>query len=154
MNTENKTLRTMQVDLQRVDNDFHFEALGTDKIPVHIDGAAAIGGHHQGARPMELILMGLGGCSAIDIILILRKQKQQIDDFKIEIIGAREANIEPSPFRKIHIRFILRGANLKLEKAQRAADLSMQKYCSVAAMLTATAELTWEVVLEMNEQTA
>lgn len=153
MNTDNQnpTFRTMQVDLQRIDNDFHFEAFGADKIPVHIDAAAAIGGHHQGARPMELILMGLGGCSAIDIILILRKQRQQIDDFKIELIGAREENIEPSPFRKIHIRFLLRGANLKLEKAQRAADLSMQKYCSVAAMLTATAQLTWEVVLETTE---
>lgn len=148
---ENQTFQTMQVDLQRIDNDFHFEALGADKIPVHIDGAATIGGHHQGARPMELILMGLGGCSAIDIILILRKQKQLIDDFKIEIIGARVANIEPSPFRKIHLRFILRGSNVKLEKAQRAADLSMQKYCSVAAMLISTATLTWEVILTTNE---
>ncbi len=145
--SQNATFRTMQVDLQRIDNDFHFEGFGADKIPVPIDGAAAIGGHHQGARPMELILMGLGGCSAIDMILILRKQRQRIDDFKIEISGAREINVEPSPFRKIHIRFILRGKDLKLEKAQRAADLSMKKYCSVAAMLTATATLTWEVVL-------
>jgi putative redox protein len=150
MITENQAsnYRLMQVDLQRVDNDFHFEAVGADKIPVHIDAAAAIGGHNAGARPMELILMGLGGCSAIDMILILRKQRVNLQDFKIELIGARELNVEPAPFKKIHIRYLLRGEALKLEKAQKAADISMKKYCSVAIMLLPTVELTWEVVIE------
>ena len=80
----------MEVVLNRLDQDFHFEAKGSSPIPVHIDAAEGIGGHNAGARPMELLLMGLGGCTAIDVILILKKQRQIVEDFQIRVSGDRE----------------------------------------------------------------
>ncbi len=140
-------LKSMQVELNRVDGDFHFEALGGDKVAVHIDASAAVGGTNAGARPMELILMGLGGCSAIDIILILKKSKQVVEDFRIVIEGLREADANPSPFLKIHLKYILKGT-LKKEKVEQAIKLSMEKYCSVTTMLEKTAEITWSCEIE------
>lgn len=140
-------LKSMQVELQRVDGDFHFQAVGGDKVGVHIDAAAAIGGTNAGARPMELILMGLGGCSAIDIILILKKARQVIEDFRIVVEGQREVDANPSPFLKIHIRYILKG-KLKKEKVEQAIQLSMEKYCSVTTMLEKTADITWSCEIE------
>jgi putative redox protein len=140
-------LKTMQVELNRVDGDFHFAALGSDKVAVHIDGAAAIGGTHAGARPMELILMGLGGCSAIDVILILKKSRQVVEDLRIVVKGQREEDANPSPFLKIHINFIFKG-KLKPEKVETAIRLSMEKYCSVTAMLEKTANITWGFDIE------
>lgn len=140
-------LKTMQVELNRVDGDFHFAALGGDKVAVHIDAAAAIGGTNAGARPMELILMSLGGCSAIDIILILKKSKQVIEDFRIVVEGQREEDVNPSPFVKIHIKYILKGT-LKKEKVEQAIKLSMEKYCSVTTMLEKTVDITWSYEIE------
>jgi putative redox protein len=99
----------MEVVLKRIDQDFHFEATGSSPVPVHIDAAEGIGGHNAGARPMELLLMGLGGCTAIDVILVLKKQRQIVDDFQIRILGTRE-KIEgtvKTPFRTIIILFDL-----------------------------------------------
>jgi putative redox protein len=148
MTVEKETqLKTMQVELNRVDGDFHFAALGSDKVAVHIDGAANIGGTHQGARPMELILMGLGGCSAIDILLILKKARQVVEDLKIVVEGQREADANPSPFLKIHIKYVFKG-KLKPEKVEHAIRLSMEKYCSVTTMLEKTAAITWGFEIE------
>lgn len=132
----------MQVKLKRVDNDFHFEAVGSAGVPVHIDGAEAIGGHNAGARPMELMLMSIGSCSAIDIIQILRKQKQVIEDFKISINGDREPEKIPSLFTDISIHFFLKG-NLDEKKVKRAIELSIGKYCSASATLNKTAEIKY-----------
>jgi putative redox protein len=140
-------LKTMQVELNRVDGDFHFAATGSDKVAVHIDGAANIGGTHQGARPMELILMGLGSCSAIDVVLILKKSRQVVEDLKIVVEGQREADANPSPFLKIHIKYVFKG-KLKPEKVENAIRLSMEKYCSVTTMLEKTAEITWGYEIE------
>ena len=139
----------MFVEMTRVDNAFHFEALGGDKVPVHIDAAAAIGGTHAGARPMELILMGLGSCAAIDIILILKKMKQEVSDFRIVIEGQRDAVAVPAPFEAIEVRFILRGANLVQKKVEQAVQLSMEKYCSVSAMLEKATTITWKAEIEV-----
>lgn len=135
-------LKTMQIELNRIDGDFHFAGIGGDKVEIHIDAAAAVGGTHQGARPMELILMGLGSCSAIDIILILKKGRQVVEDLKIVVEGQREADANPAPFVKIHIKYIFKG-NLKKEKVEQAIKLSMEKYCSVTTMLEKTADITW-----------
>lgn len=142
--------KSMNVQLNRVDGDFHFEALGGDKVAVQIDAAAAIGGTNAGARPMELLLMGLGGCSAIDIVLILKKARQVVEDFKISIEGLRDANAEPAPFEKIHVKYWFKG-NLKPEKVENAIRLSMEKYCSAAVMLAKTAEITWEFEIADSE---
>ena len=141
------TIKTMQIEMNRVDNAFHFEALGSDKIAVHIDGAAAIGGSHKGARPMELILMGLGGCSAIDVLLILKKMKQQVEDIKIVVEGDREDGATPAPFVGLRLRFILRGPNLEQKKVEQAVKLSIDKYCSVSVMLEKSASINWVVEL-------
>lgn len=131
----------MKVELKRVDDAFHFEAVGTAGVPVHMDGSPDIGGSNAGARPMEMLLMGLGGCSAIDIVLILQKQKQIIQDFKISIDGERVPDATPSVFKNIHIHYQFTG-NLNEDKVKRAIDLSMDKYCSVTAILEKSAVIT------------
>ncbi|AQG82333.1 OsmC family protein [Spirosoma montaniterrae] len=136
----------MQVELVRVDDAFHFEAVGTSAIAQHIDASTDIGGHNAGARPMEMLLMGLAGCSAIDVIVILQKQKQVIDDFRLKVEGLREKDAHPAPFKKIHITYLLKG-NLNPDKVKRAIDLSMDKYCSATAQLRPTADITYSFEL-------
>lgn len=140
-------LNTMQVALNRVDGDFHFAGFGGDKVAVHMDASSAVGGTNAGARPMELILMGVGSCAAIDIVLILKKARQVVEDFRIVVEGQREAKAVPSPFVKIHIKYIFKG-NLKPEKVEQAVKLSMEKYCSVSAMLDKTVDITWSYEIE------
>jgi putative redox protein len=142
----------MEVVLKRLDDDFHFEGMGTSSVPVHIDAAEGIGGHNVGARPMELLLMGLGGCMAIDVILILKKQRQSIDDFQIRISGTREKieGTEKTPFREINIQFELKGA-IDGNKALKAIQLSMEKYCSATAQLEPSATITHTLVLNSNQ---
>ena len=132
----------MKVELQRIDQDFHFQAMGVAGVPVHIDAANKIGGHDAGARPMEMLLMGVGGCSAIDVILILRKQRQELKDIKIIVEGARHGGKPISVFTDINLHFILSG-DLDQKKVDRAISLSMEKYCSAAAMLGKTAKMTY-----------
>ena len=138
----------MEVVLNRLDQDFHFEAKGSSPIPVHIDAAEGIGGHNAGARPMELLLMGLGGCTAIDVILILKKQRQVIEDFQIRVSGDREKieGTEKSPFNQINIQFELKG-QIDGNKALKAIHMSMDKYCSATAQLEPSATITHTLVL-------
>lgn len=138
----------MEVVLNRLDQDFHFEAKGSSPIPVHIDAAEGIGGHNAGARPMELLLMGLGGCTAIDVILILKKQRQVVEDFQIRVSGDREKieGTEKTPFRQINIQFELKG-QIDGNKALKAIQMSMDKYCSATAQLEPSATITHTLVL-------
>ncbi len=138
----------MEVLLSRLDQDFHFEAPGSSPVSVHIDAAEGIGGHNAGARPMELLLMGLGGCTAIDVILILKKQRQVIEDFQIRVQGDREKieGTEMMPFRKINIQFELTGS-IDGNKAVKAIEMSMDKYCSATAQLAPSATITHSLLL-------
>ncbi len=138
----------MEVVLNRLDQDFHFEATGSSPVSVHIDAAEGIGGHNAGARPMELLLMGLGGCTAIDVILILKKQRQIIEDFQIRVQGDREKieGTEKTPFRQINIQFELKG-EIDGNKALRAIQLSMDKYCSATAQLESSSKITHSLLL-------
>ena len=138
----------MEVVLNRLDQDFHFEAKGSSPIPVHIDAAEGIGGHNAGARPMELLLMGLGGCTAIDVILILKKQRQIVEDFQIRVSGDREKieGTEKTPFRQINIQFELKG-QIDGTKALKAIQMSMDKYCSATAQLEPSSKITHTLVL-------
>jgi putative redox protein len=138
----------MEVLLSRLDQDFHFEATGSSPVSVHIDAAEGIGGHNAGARPMELLLMGLGGCTAIDVILILKKQRQVIEDIQIRVQGDREKieGTEMMPFRKINIQFELTG-EIDGNKAVRAIEMSMDKYCSATAQLAPSATITHSLLL-------
>lgn len=136
----------MKITLQRENQDVHFAASGMTPVKVHMDGSKEMGGVDAGARPMELVLMALGGCSAIDVVSILKKQRQQIDDLKIEVEGERDTNAVPAPFKKIHLTFVFKGA-LDEEKVKRAIKLSVEKYCSVQVMLAPTVEISWSYQL-------
>ncbi len=137
----------MKVELVRVNDAFHFEGTGSSEVKVHTDGSPEIGGHNAGVRPMELLLMGLASCSAIDVVLILKKQKQDITDFRVVAEGDRvqEEDTKRSPFRNIHLVFKFTGNNLDEKKIDRAIALSMEKYCSATAQLEALATITHSV---------
>ena len=139
---KHKIIKAMKILLNRVDDAFHFEAKNEDGNIVHIDGAPAIGGTGSGARPMQLLIMGLGGCSAMDMILILKKQKQVIDDLQIELDAERFEDRTPAPFKDIHVTFKFKG-DLDVKKIKRAVALSMDKYCSVTKILEETATITY-----------
>jgi putative redox protein len=130
----------MKVNLKRVNKDFHFEAFTEDKIKVDIDANPAIGGEGKGTRPMELLLMGLAGCASIDLGLILKKQKQDLTDYEVEVTAERNDNVAKT-FKKINLHFILWGS-LEEEKVQRAIGLTLEKYCSVALSLSSEIKLT------------
>lgn len=134
----------MEVSIKRVNDAFHFEALGVSDVSNHMDANPEIGGVNAGARPMEMLLMGLGGCSAIDVLLILKKQRQEVQDLEIKVSGDREKieGTEMSPFRQINLHFILTGPIDSL-KAEKAIQLSMEKYCSATAQLQPSATITF-----------
>lgn len=118
---------------------------------VVIDGAPEIGGRNLGVRPMEMVLMGLGGCTAMDVLSILKKQRQQVTDCVIEIKAERREQ-EPKVFTQIHLHYIITGRDLKENHVKRAVELSAEKYCSVSAMLSKTAQLSYdhEIITENN----
>ncbi|GAB3567591.1 hypothetical protein GCM10027578_18760 [Spirosoma luteolum] len=144
-------LNKMTVDLVRVDDAFHFEARGQSGITQHLDAAEDIGGHNAGARPMEMLLMGLAGCSAIDVVLILQKQKQVVDNFTLSVDGFREKGATPAPFKQIHITYKLSGT-LQADKVKRAIDLSMDKYCSATAQFRPSAQITYSFEINGEAQ--
>ena len=132
----------MKIELKRLDDAFHFEAKSETGNVVHMDA-----GENKGVRPMQMLLMGLGGCSAIDIVIILKKQKQVIDDFEISIEGEREAGKEPSLWKTVVVHFKLKG-KVDIDKAERAVQLSMDKYCSVSKTLElAGANISYKVTV-------
>jgi putative redox protein len=116
---------------------------------VVIDGAPEIGGRNLGVRPMEMVLIGLGGCTAMDVLSILKKQRQQVTDFTIELEAQRREE-PPKVFTEIHLRYIIKGRDLKDIHVKRAVELSAEKYCSVSAMLEKTAKIThdYEIIEE------
>jgi putative redox protein len=137
----------MKISLQRLDDAFNMEAVDEAGHKVLMDSSVENGGNNNGVRPMQMLLMGLGGCSAIDVAMILKKQRQEIKDFRIEIEGEREKGKEPSLWETAHVVFHLTG-DIDPDKAARAVELSMNKYCSVAETLRAAgANLNWETIV-------
>lgn len=116
---------------------------------VIMDGAPEAGGRNLGVRPMEMLLLGLGGCTAFDVVQILRKSRQPITDCVAEI-EAERANQDPKVFTKIHVHFKLTGKGLTDTAVARAVNLSAEKYCSASIMLGKTAQIThdYEIVSE------
>jgi len=139
----------MDINLKLINEAFLLEASNDSGNTIRIDASPEIGGVGGGARPMETVIMALGGCSSIDVLSILRKQRQTVKDFSVKIKANRREGETPSLFRDIHIEFRLVGA-IDPEKAQHAADLSIQKYCSVAKIIEKTAEITYSVVVEQG----
>jgi putative redox protein len=110
---------------------------------VVMDAAPDIGGRNLGPRPMELLLVGLGGCSSIDVVLILKRSREAVTDCDVEI-EAERADTDPKIFTSIKLHFIVSGHNLDPKKVERAVKLSHEKYCSASAMLSATAKMTYD----------
>lgn len=108
---------------------------------VLMDGAPEAGGQNLGPRPMEMLLMGLGGCTTFDIVLILKKSRQNITDCIVEIEAERAAT-DPKVFTQIHLHFIITGEELKSHQVERAIRLSAEKYCSASIMLKNTVKIT------------
>ena len=108
---------------------------------VVVDASPDVGGRNLGARPMEMVLMGAGSCSAIDVVHILRKARQDFVDCVVEL-DAERAGEDPKVFTRIHLHFIVTGCGLSPAQVERAVRLSKEKYCSATAMLAKTAEIT------------
>ncbi len=106
-----------------------------------MDGSPEFGGRDLGVRPMEMLLLGMGGCASFDVVLILKKSRQQITDCVAEL-EAERADAEPRVFTRIHVHFIVTGKELDEKRVARAIDLSAYKYCSASIMLGKTAEIT------------
>src|SRR5665647_2982671 len=133
------------IELERKTGDFGFEAKDENGNVLRTDSSIENGGSNYGFRPMQLILAGLGSCSAIDMVSILKKQRQTVENFKIKIAGERQKNKIPSLWESVEITFELYG-NISTEKANKAASLSMEKHCSVAETLRqGGTEVTWNV---------
>lgn len=132
----------MQIQIQRLNDTLSFRATGEEGSTITIDSAPDMGGTGEGIRPMQMVAMGLGGCSSIDVISILEKQRQQLDRYEVQIQADRREDDIPRVFETIHLRFVLEGT-LDPAKVRRAIDLSLDKYCSVAAMLAQTATITY-----------
>ena len=119
---------------------------------VVMDGAPENGGRDLGIRPMEMLLLGLGGCTAFDVVMILGKARQSVTDCVVEIEAAR-ADTEPKVFTKIHVHFVVTGQDLADKQVARAVELSAEKYCSASIMLGKTAAIThdYEIVAAVSE---
>jgi putative redox protein len=108
---------------------------------VVMDGPPEFGGRDLGIRPMEMLILGLGGCSSFDVILILGKSRQQVEGCEVELEYQR-AEENPKVYTRIHMHFIVTGRGLDEKKVERAINLSAEKYCSASVMLGKTAEIT------------
>ena len=115
-----------------------------------MDGPPEAGGKNLGPRPMEMVLLGLGGCTAFDVVTILKKGRHSVADCQIEI-EAERADTVPKVFTKIHVRYIVSGKGLSKKVVSRAVDLTAEKYCSVSIMLGQAVELSHDYVIEEIE---
>jgi putative redox protein len=113
---------------------------------VVMDGAPEAGGRNAGIRPMEMLLIGLGGCTAFDVVLILERGREEVTSCVVEI-EAERAETDPKVFTRVHLIYKISGHNLKLDKVERAVALSAEKYCSASIMFGKTAVMSHEIQL-------
>lgn len=137
----------MKVRLKRLNDNYHFETQNERGHKVYLDNKSEP--DPQGVSPMELLLMGIAGCSGIDIVMILKKQHIEPEDLQMEVEGFRVDGAIPNVFTAIKLNVFLKG-DFSPEKAKRAVDLSIDKYCSVAKMLEKAADISYDVYL--NEE--
>ena len=126
--------------------DLTFEGTTPEGLSVVLDASPEFGGKGRGPRPAELLLLGLGGCTGMDVISILKKKRAQVESLVMEI-DAERANEHPKVFTKIGLTYVVKGKNLKEEDVKRAIELSTEKYCVVGAMLgkTCPVEYRWRI---------
>lgn len=139
----------MKITLNRINDDFLFECSNSAGNSILLDNTSQPGA--KGISPMESVLMAVAGCSGIDVVSILKKQRQNITSFKAEVEGERVQIDDAKPFKKIIVKFILEG-EIDSKKALKAAELSFEKYCSVSKTLEPNVEIDYEVFV--NDQKA
>lgn len=138
----------LRATLEKQASSFHFTARTGRGATVQIDDPSShADGKGHGASPMELLLVAVGGCSAIDIVSILEKGRHVVDALDIDVRGEKPDDAVPSLFQKIHIRYGFRG-NVPVDRARRAIELSIGTYCSVAHTLMPTAQITWDFTID------
>ena len=140
----------MKIVANKINNNFLFEGKNSSGHKVLLDNKSKKEGEIAGISPMELLLMGLAGCSGIDIITILDKQKLKLNKLKIEVEGFRKKNQFPSPFKKINVKIEAEG-NIDEKKIIRAVQLSFDKYCSVSKTLEHTAQIKYEIIMNTKK---
>lgn len=140
----------MKINLKRLNDAVHFEGINAHGNTIHMDGSEAIGGEGKGVRPMELLLFGIASCSGIDIVSLLKKMRQNLEDIQVEVTGEREEGAVPAVFTDIHVHYKIFG-DVKEDKAQKAVKMSMEQYCSVSKMIEKAAKITYSV--EVNPTT-
>jgi putative redox protein len=131
----------MKATVKLVDG-LRFVAEGSTGHSVVMDGDLEVGGNDTASRPTELLLMGLGGCSGMDVISILRKKRQDVTGLEIVVKGEK-AESHPKKFTDIHVEYVVRGRGISEDAVKRAIDLSMKRYCSVKATIEGTAKITY-----------
>ena len=126
---------------------FKFIADAPSGHSLMIDGPAEIGADDTAVRPGELTLVALCGCTAIDVVSMLKKMRVEYDSFEV-VVDAEPADDYPKVWTKLHLKYIFKGENIDQAKVKKAIELSKEKYCAVSAMLKKTAEMSWELVVE------
>jgi putative redox protein len=145
----------MKVSLKRLNNDVLFEAKNENGNAILIDGNPVVGGRDAGFRPMELLLAAIGGCSVMDIISILKKQRQDVLNVYIDVTGDREKEDEVSIYKKINLHYTLESppeGAIDEKKAEKAIELGVHKYCSVGRMLEKDAEISYSFSIKKAEK--
>lgn len=132
----------MKIILNRLNDDFLFECTNSQGNKIYLDNVAQPGA--KGISPMESVLMAVAGCSGIDVVSILKKQRQEITKFSAEVEGERVQVEDAKPFKKIMVKFFLEGG-VDPKKALKASQLSFEKYCSVSKTLEPNVEIGYEV---------
>ena len=136
----------MELTMRRVDDAYRFETITPTGFALHTDASQDIGGNNTGPRPMEMVLTAMVSCSSIDVVYLLNKQRQKIDDLQVDV-KAERAETAPRVFTSIHLHYRLKG-DLDEKKVERACRLSMEKMCSVSLMLKGTVDITWSYSVE------
>jgi uncharacterized OsmC-like protein len=141
----------MNIHFEQINDAVHLVASNEQGHQVHLDGSEAIGGENKGFRPMQMLLVGLGACTSMDVISVLNKQKQPIVSYHVDVQGVRTSPGIPSVFEHIHVLFKVKGEVLDA-KLHRAIYLSMTKYCSVTRMLESKAKITSAYILNDGDE--
>ena len=136
----------MKATIELQDN-VHFRATAGSGAVIDMDGPAEYGGQGKGARPMETVLIGMGGCASFDVVHILRKRRLTVEGCQAELTAER-ADTDPKVFTKIHLHFKVKGDGLTEKAVGKAVELSAEKYCSASIMLGKTADITHSFEIE------
>jgi putative redox protein len=140
----------VKIKINRLNEDFHMEAINDEGARLEMDGSDEIGGQNLGMKPMQLLLAAVGGCSTIDVLVILKKQKQNVRSFSVEVEADKDKKGDYSLYKNVCLHFIIEG-ELDPAKAKKAIELSLDKYCSVAKTLEPTTTVWYTLTVNGNK---